>query len=135
KALDSHRARQAAVAAAAARIQAERAEAEAEAAALDEHAAALASQLDAEASRRRELEEALPALLAAEDEERRREAAWQAGTDNLDRRWADVSAARRDHDLRAAAVAERRRGLIGRLEEVDARLEHHGEARRAAEER
>src|SRR5207248_2798778 len=71
KALDSHRARQAAVAAAAARLQTERAEAEAEAAALEEHAIALAAQAEAEGGRRRELEAVLPALEAAEDEERR----------------------------------------------------------------
>ena len=53
KALDSHRARQAAVAAAADRLQTERAEAEAEAAALEEHAAALAAQAEAEVARRR----------------------------------------------------------------------------------
>lgn len=110
KALDSHRARQAAATAALERIEAERAEAEAEATALEDHAAQLAAQLEAEASRRRELERALPGLEEAEAEER-------------------------EHDLRAAAVEERRRGLARRLEEMEARLEGHGEARRAAEER
>src|SRR5439155_24272699 len=75
KALDSHRARQAAVAVATERLRTERAEAEAEAAALEEHAAALAAQAGTEAARRREIEIALPALEAAEDEERRQESA------------------------------------------------------------
>lgn len=110
KALDSHRNRQAAATAALERIEAERAEAEAEATALEDQVAQLAAQLEAEASRRRELEQALPGLEEAEAEER-------------------------DHDLRAAAVEERRRGLTRRLEELEVRLEGHGEARRAAEER
>ena len=135
KALDSHRARQAAVAAAATRLQAERAEAEAEAAALDEHAAALAAQAEAEAGRHRELETAFPDLEAAEDEERRQESARRAAAEALEAETRALAAARREHDLRVAAVEERRRGLTTRLEEVEARLVRHGEARQQAEER
>ncbi|HET9772880.1 MAG TPA: chromosome segregation protein SMC, partial [Acidimicrobiia bacterium] len=135
KALDSHRARREAVAAAAARLQNERAEAEAEAAALEEHAAALAAQAEAELARRRALEERYPALEAAEDEERLQEASRRAATEALEAETRALAAARRDHELRVAAVEERRRGLSRRLEEVEARLVRHGEARQQAEER
>ena len=135
KALDSQRARQAAVASAAARLRTERAEAEAEAGALDEHAAALAAQAEAEAARRRELETALPALEAAEDDERRQESARRAAAEALDAETRALAAARRDHDLKVAAVDERRRGLAKRLEEVEARLVRHGQARQQAEQR
>ncbi|MDQ1497376.1 MAG: chromosome segregation protein [Actinomycetota bacterium] len=135
KALDSHRARQAAVAAAATRVQTERAEAEAEAAALEEHAAALAAQAEAEGQRRRTLEAALPALEEAEDDERRQESARRAAAEALDAETRALAATRREHDLRVAAVEERRRGLGRRLVEVEARLVRHGEARQQAEER
>jgi chromosome segregation protein len=135
KALDSHRARQAAVAAAAERLQAERAEAEAEAAALEEHAAALAAQAEEELARRTELEARYPQFEAAEDEERRQEATRQAAADALEAATRAAAAARREYDLRVAAVEERRRGLTKRLEEVEARLVRHGEARQQAEER
>ncbi|HYT39342.1 MAG TPA: chromosome segregation protein SMC, partial [Acidimicrobiia bacterium] len=135
KALDSHRARRAAVVAAADRLRTERAEAEAEAAALEEHAVALAAQAEAEAGRRRELETALPGLEAAEDEERRHESALRAATESLEAETRALTATRREHDLRVAAVEERRRGLGRRLEEVEARLVRHGEARQQAEER
>ncbi|MEW6472996.1 MAG: chromosome segregation protein SMC [Actinomycetota bacterium] len=135
KALDSHRARQAAVAAAAERLQRERAEAEAEAAALDEHAAALATQAEAEVARRSELEARYPQLEAAEDVERRQEATRKAAADALEAETRALAASRRDHELRVAAVEERRRGLAKRLEEVEARLVRHGEARQQAEER
>src|SRR5581483_1492032 len=135
KALDSQRARQAAVASAAARLRTERAEAEAEAGALDQHAAALAAQAEAEAARRRELETALPALEAAEDDERRQESARRAAAEALDAETRALAAARRDHDLKVAAVDERRRGLAKRLEEVEARLVRHGQARQQAEQR
>jgi chromosome segregation protein len=135
KALDSHRARQAAAVAAAARIEAERAEAEAEAAAVDEHAAQLTAQLEAEGARVQELERILPGLEQAEDQERHRESARRSAAEELDREASAVAASRREHELAAAAVAERRRGLGRRLEEVEQRLERHGEARQAAEER
>jgi chromosome segregation protein len=135
KALDSQRARQSAVVAAAARRHTERAEAEAEAAALDEHAAALAAQAEAEAARRRDIEAALPGLEAAEDKERHEESARRAAAEALEAETRALAAARRDHDLKVAAVEERRRGLAKRLEEVEARLVRHGEARQHAEER
>jgi chromosome segregation protein len=135
KALDSHQARQATVAAAAERLRTERAEAESEAAALEEHSAVLAAQAEAEAARRRALEEALPALEIAEDEERRQESARRAAAEALEAETRALAAGRRDHDLRVAAVEERRRGLGRRLEEVEARLVRHGEARLQAEER
>ncbi|HVW33096.1 MAG TPA: hypothetical protein VHL53_11195, partial [Acidimicrobiia bacterium] len=135
KALDSARARHQAALAAASRLQTERAEAEAEAAALDEHAATLAAQAEAEAERRRALEERLPALEAAEDEERRQESARQAAAAALEAETRALVSARRDHELKVAAVDERRRGLSKRLEEVEARLVRHGEARQQAEER
>src|SRR5581483_5320171 len=107
--LDEARRWEAAVASAAARLRTERAEAEAEAGALDEHAAALAAQAEAEAARRRELETALPALEAAEDDERRQESARRAAAEALDAETRALAAARRDHDLKVAAVDERRR--------------------------
>jgi chromosome segregation protein len=135
KALDSHRARRASVVAAAERLATERAEAEAEAAALDEHAAALAAQAESELARREELETRYPELEAAEDAERLRESSRRAAAEALEAETRAASAARRDHDLQVAAVEERRRGLTGRLEEVEARLVRHGEARQQAEER
>jgi chromosome segregation protein len=135
KALDSHRARQAAVAAAAGRLQTERAEAEAEGAALDEHAAALAAQAEADAGRRRELEANLATLEAAEDEECRQESARRAAAESLEAETRAVAASRREFELGVAAVEERRRGLTRRLEEVETRLVRHGEARQQAEER
>ena len=135
KALDSHRARRAAVAVAAERLQTERAEAEAEATALEEHAGALGAQAEAEGARRRALEQALPALEDAEDQERRQESARQAAAEALEAETRALGAGRRDHDLRVAAVEERRRGLGRRLEEVEARLVRHGEARQQAEQR
>ncbi|HEY4409507.1 MAG TPA: chromosome segregation protein SMC [Acidimicrobiia bacterium] len=135
KALDSHRARQAAVAAGAERLRTERAEAEAEAAALEEHAAALAAQADSEAARRREIESKLPALEEAEDEERRQESARRAAAEAIEAEIRALAADRRDHELKVAAVEERRRGLDKRLEEVEVRLVRHGEAHLQAEER
>jgi chromosome segregation protein len=135
KALDSYRTRQAAVVVAASRFRTERAEAEAEAAALDEHATALAAQAEVDAGRQRELEASLAALESAEDEERRQESARRAAAEALEAETRALAASRREHDLRAAAVEERRRGLGRRLEEVEARLVRHGEARLQAEER
>ena len=135
KALDSHRARRAAVAVTAERLQTERAETEAEAAALEEHAGALGAQAEAEVARRRAVEQSLPALEAAEDEERRQESVRQAAAEALEAETRALAAGRRDHDLRVAAVEERRRGLGRRLEEVEARLVRHGEARQQAEQR
>src|SRR5581483_8511429 len=135
KALDSHRARRAAVAAATERLGRERAEAEAEAAALEEHAAALAAQAEAEAARRREIEARLPGLEEAEDEERRQESARRAAAEAIEAEARALAGARRDYDLKVVAVDERRRGLAKRLEEVEARLVRHGEARLQAEER
>jgi len=135
KALDSHRARQAAVAAATERLATERAEAEAEAAALEEHAAALAAQAEAEQARRAALEARYPELEAAEDEERLAESSRRAAAEALEAETRAAVAARRQYDLQAAAVEERRRGLTKRLEEVEARLVRHGEARQQAEQR
>ncbi|HEV8622995.1 MAG TPA: chromosome segregation protein SMC [Acidimicrobiia bacterium] len=135
KALDSHRGRQAAVAAAAERLRTERAEAEAEAAALEEHATALATQAEAENARRADLEARYPQLEAAEDEERLQESSRRAAADALEAETRAAAAARRQYDLQVAAVEERRRGLTRRLEEVEARLVRHGEARQQAEER
>ena len=135
KALDSHRARRAAVAGAAERLQTERTEAEAEAAALEEHAGALAAQAEAEGARQWALEASRPALEDAEEEERRQESARQAAAEALEAETRALAAGRRDHDLRVAAVEERQRGLRRRLEEVEARLVRHGEARQQAEER
>jgi chromosome segregation protein len=81
------------------------------------------------------LEATLPTLEAAEDEERRQESARRAAAESLEAETRALAAGRRDHDLRVAAVEERRRGLHRRLEEVDARLLRHGEARQQAEER
>jgi chromosome segregation protein len=135
KALDSHRARQAAVAVAAERLATERAEAEAEATALEEHAAALAAQAEAEVARREALEARYPELEAAEDAERLEESSRGAAAEALEAEARAAAAARRDHDLQVAAVDERLRGLSKRLEEVEARLVRHGEARQQAEER
>jgi chromosome segregation protein len=135
KALDSHRARQASVAAAVERLATERAEAEAEAEALEEHAAALAAQADSELARREALEARYPDLEAAEDAERLEESSRRAAVEALEAETRAAGAARRDHDLQVAAVEERRRGLTKRLEEVEARLVRHGEARQQAEER
>jgi chromosome segregation protein len=135
KALDSHRARQASVAAAAERLATERAEAEAEATALEEHAAALAAQAGSELARRDALEAQYPHLEAAEDAERLEESSRRAAVEALEAETRAAGTARRDHDLQVAAVEERRRGLTKRLEEVEARLVRHGEARQQAEER
>jgi chromosome segregation protein len=135
KALDSHRARQASVAAAAERLATERAEAEADLADLEEHAATLTAQVGAELARRADLEARYPQLEAAEDEERQQEATRKAAADALEAETRSLVSSRRDHELRVAAVAERRRGLTKRLEEVEARLLRHGEARLQAEER
>jgi chromosome segregation protein len=123
------------VAAGAERLQAERAEAEAEAAAIDEHAAALAAQAEAELARRADLEARCPQLEAAEDEERQQEATRRAAADALEAETRALVSSRRQHELQVAAVDERRRGLTKRLEEVEARLVRHGEARLQAEER
>ena len=135
KALDSHRARQATAAAAAERLATERAEAEAEAAALEEHAAALAAQAGEELARRETLEARYPELEGAEDEERLQESSRRAAAEALEAETRAAVAARRSYDLQVAAVDERRRGLTSRLEEVEARLVRHGEARQQAEER
>jgi chromosome segregation protein len=135
KALDSQRARRASVAAAAERLATERAEAEAEAAALEEHAAALAAQAESELARREALEARYPDLEAAEDAERLEESTRRAAAEALEAETRAAAAARRSFDLQAAAVEERRRGLTRRLEEVEARLVRHGEARLQAEER
>ncbi|HYH50188.1 MAG TPA: chromosome segregation protein SMC, partial [Acidimicrobiia bacterium] len=135
KALDSHRARQASFAAAAERLKSERAEAEAEAAALEEQVAALAAQAEAEVARRQALEARYPELEAAEDEERLQESTRRAAAEALEAESRAAVAARRQYELQFTAVEERRRGLIRRLEEVEARLVRHGEARQQAEQR
>jgi chromosome segregation protein len=135
KALDSHRARQAALASEKARIMRERDEAEAEAAALEDHARDLAAQAEAEAARRAELEAALPGLEEAEAAERRDEDVRLAAVAALEAEAAHLATARRDHDRALAALEERRQGLQRNLTEVESRLTRHGEAREAAEER
>ncbi|HEY3238517.1 MAG TPA: chromosome segregation protein SMC, partial [Acidimicrobiia bacterium] len=135
KALDSHRARQAALAAQKARIEGERAEAETERAALEHHAADLAIQAEAESARRAELEAALPALEEDERAEHREEDARRAALATLEEESAALNAARRDHDRALAALEERRQGIERNLAEVESRLARHGEAREAAEER
>ncbi|MGH9283198.1 MAG: UDP binding domain-containing protein, partial [Acidimicrobiales bacterium] len=111
KALDSHRARQAALAAEKARIDKERAEAEAERDALEHHARELAAQAEAEAARRAELEGVLPALEAAERTELTEEDARRAARLALEEETAQLAAARRDHDRVLAALEERRQGV------------------------
>ncbi len=135
KALDSHRARQAALASEKARITRERDEAETEQAALEDHARELAAQAEAEATRRAELEAALPGLEEAEAAERRDEDVRLAAAAALEAEAAQLASARRDHDRALAALEERRQGLQRNLTEVESRLTRHGEAREAAEER
>ncbi len=135
KALDWHRARQAALAGEKARIQAERAEADAELASVESQARELEAQAEGEFARRAELEVQLPALTAAEQAEQRDEEARQAAMAALEDETVRVAAARRHHDRAVAALEERRQGVERNLAEVETRLARHGEAREAAEER
>jgi chromosome segregation protein len=135
KALDSHRARQAALASEKARMGQERAEAEAERDALEHHAREVAAQAEAEAARRAELEGALPSLEATERTELAEEDARRAARRALEEETTQLAAARRDHDRVLAALEERRQGVERNLAEVEARLARHGEARAEAEER
>jgi chromosome segregation protein len=135
KALDSHRARQAALVAERARIDREQAEAEAEGVALEHHAQELAAQAEAEADRRAELEAALPELETAERSELAEEDARRAARRALEEEAAQLASARREHDRAGAALEERRFGVERNLAELEGRLARHGEARAEAEER
>jgi chromosome segregation protein len=89
-------------------------EADAELVRLDAEAAELAERSQADAARRLELERALPALEAEEAHLAERERAMGEARARLDERAGATAALRREHEVRAAGVEERRRMLTDR---------------------
>jgi len=107
------------------------AEAQAIAAQRDEHLA----RRDRDSSRADELEALLPALDAAAEEQGRKAAAERAARSRLVERSAAVATLRRDLEVRATGIEERRGLLSKRLSEVELRLAGHLVGREQAAER
>jgi chromosome segregation protein len=106
-----------------------------------EHAAAVAQQqelttrLERDSARVAELEELLPALEAEAEAEAARTAAERAARSQLAERTASVAAMRKDLEVRAAGLDERRTLTARRLQEVEARLQRHVSERNDASAR
>jgi chromosome segregation protein len=85
----------------------------------------LATRLERDAARVAELEELLPALEAEAEAEAERTAAERAARSELAERTASVAALRKDLEVGAAGLDERRTLTAHRLQEVEARLHRH----------
>jgi chromosome segregation protein len=85
----------------------------------------LAARLEREQARLAELEELLPALDAEAEAEAARAAAERAARSRLAERTATIAARRRDLEVRAASLEERRTMTRRRLEEVEDRLQRN----------
>ena len=105
------------------RAQAERREAATEADALAVTRRELAERLSRELARIAELEAVLPELEAGESAEAAAAQARQQARARLDQRLSAVAALRRDLEVRAAGLEERRTFLTKRLAETEARLQ------------
>lgn len=81
------------------------------------------------------LTDSLPALLEAENELAARQAARREAAQRLDTRTAAVAALRRELEVQAAGIDERRRMLGARLDEIEVRLSRSVEEREQAEAR
>ncbi|HEX3425908.1 MAG TPA: chromosome segregation protein SMC [Acidimicrobiales bacterium] len=126
---DAHALRRSARAQALRRADRERHEVAAELAALEAQRRQLQERRDREAQRIAQLEELLPRLelLAAASAER--SAAERAERARLGQRSSALAALRRDIEVRAAGLEQRRALLSRRLEEIEARLRNHAEQR------
>ena len=104
------------------RAQADLDEASAEAAALASQRSEIAAMCSRQETRATELEAVLPGLEAANAEAEQRAEALRAALDKLAERATAVSALRRDFEVRAAGIEERRAIQGQRLGDVEARL-------------
>ena len=107
----------------------------AEAASLAEQRQELLRRRSVDDTRMAELEALLPGLEAAVDEERRRAAAERAARNRLAERVSAVATLRRDLEVSATGIEQRRALLARRLDEVDKRLEGNLVERERAGER
>jgi chromosome segregation protein len=118
-----------------ARLEAQRREVAAEAEAIRRHVAEVAGRLDREVERMAELDELLPALEAEEAEGVARSAAARAARGRLEERRRAVAEDRRQLDMRASGLAERRAFLAARLDELSQRLRDQAHRQAGAEAR
>jgi chromosome segregation protein len=117
------------------RVDAELAEATHEHAAGVAQRHELAARLERDAARVAELDELLPALEAEAEAEAERTATERAARSRLAERTASVAALRKDLEVRAAGLNERRTLTARRLQEVEARLQRHVSERNEASAR
>ncbi len=95
----------------------------------------LQKRLAADDVRVSELEASLPALVEAENEMAIRQAKRREAAQKLDQRASAVGALRRELEVRAAGIEERRRILVGRQDEIEERLSRSVEEREMAVQR
>ncbi len=117
------------------RLAADRDEAAGELDNLENQRTELADRLRADEDRVVALNESLPALIEIENEIAARQSARREAAQRLDARTAAVGALRRELEVHAAGIEERRRLLGGRLEEIETRLSRSVEEREQAEVR
>ena len=117
------------------RFAADRADVSAELSALTQQADEVRARSIVDTERIAELEAILPELVEAENELAIRQSKRREASQRLDQRTAAVAAIRRDLEVRAASIEERRRILVGRQDEIENRLSRSVEERATAEQR
>ncbi|HEY3811551.1 MAG TPA: hypothetical protein VGL49_08955, partial [Acidimicrobiales bacterium] len=129
RAVEANAARRRAAVDAQERVDAEWAEADSERAVTAAQRQELAGRFQREQARIAEMESLLPALEEKAEAEAERAAAARAARSRLAERTAAVAAIRRDLEVRAAGLEERRTMTANRLEEVEQRLRRHAAER------
>ena len=117
------------------RLANDRADVSAELSALTQQADEARARGVADSERLAELASMLPTLVEAENEVAIRQSRRREASQRLDQRTAAVAAIRRDLEVRAASMEERRRILVGRQTEIEDRLSRSVEEREMAEQR
>ena len=115
------------------RLISDRAEALVELESIESQRTELADRQRADEERVAVLNDSLPALVETERQLAARQAARREAAQRLDGRTAAVAALRRELEVQAAGIEERRRMLGARLHEIEARLSRSVEEREQAE--
>ncbi len=117
------------------RLHSDRTDTERELALLESQRADLAEAIANDEAQFAALNDQLPALVEAENEIAVRQAKRREAAQRLDQRAGAVSALRRELEVRAAGIEERRRLLVSRQDEIDERLSRSVAEREVAEQR
>lgn len=117
------------------RFASDRADVSSELSSLTQQADEVRARIIVDAERIAELEGILPELVEAENALAIRQSKRREASQRLDQRTSAVAAIRRDLEVRAASIEERRRILVGRQDEIEDRLSRSVEERAMAEQR